>query len=255
MNRLLGLLLMFCALPAWAQDESAPTLIEPEAVELLQAAASHLANTKKFRMRSKLEHDSVQDDGEKLTFGSTRTTLVERPDKARIETRRRDGRRTELIIDGERLWLYTPDQNAYGSASQPGDVSASLHFVARVLGVPQPLSDLLAADPYKEMAEGLTSATVVGDAEIDGVACVHAAYRNDVADFQLWISQTDEHQIKRLIITYRDAPGQPQFRADLVEFDANPKIRRNTFVFSPPEDAERLRFIVDAGPDTPTEEE
>ena len=255
MNRLLGLLLIVCTSPAWAQDESAPNPIEPEAIELLEAAASHLAQSKTFRMRSRISYDSVQEDGQKLEFGAFRNILVARPDKARIETRHRDGRHTVLTLDGERLWLYTPARKAYGSAAQPGDIGTSLEFVARELGVPQPLSDLLAADPYQEMAEGLTDAMIVGDSEIDGVACLHAAYRNDVGDFQLWVSKTDEQQIQRLVITYRNVPGQPQFRADLEGFDPKPKIGPETFVFSPPEGAERLRFIVNAGPDTPTEGE
>jgi len=255
MNRLLGLLLMVGVAPAWAQDESAPNPIEPEAIELLKAAANNLAASKTFRMRSRISYDSVQEDDQKLEFGAFRDVLVARPDKARIETRHRDGRHTVLVMDGKRLWIYTPAEKAYGGASQPGDIGTSLDFVARELGVPQPLSDLLAADPYPEFAEGLTSAIVVGESEIDGVACLHAAYRNDVGDFQLWVAQTDEQQIQRLVTTYRNEPGQPQFRADLEGFDPNPKIDSETFVFTPPADAERLRFIVNAEPNTTTVEE
>ena len=255
MNRLLGLLLVVCVSPAWAQDDSAPDPIEQEAIELLEAATSHLAKIKAFRMRSRISYDSIQEDGQMLEFGAFRDVLVARPDKARIETRHRDGRHTVLILDSKRIWVYTPAHNAYGSASQPGDIGTSLDFVARELGVPQPLSDLLAADPYQELAEGLTSAALVGDSEIDGVPCLHAAYRNDVGDFQLWVSQTDERQIQRLVITYRNEPGQPQFRADLEGFDPTPEIDTKTFEFSPPEGAERLRFIVMAEPDKTTEGE
>lgn len=255
MKRLLALVLVVFFSPTWAAEEAAPDLIEPEAIELLRAASGHLANVKIFRLRSRIEFDSVQENGQNLEFGASRIILVERPDKARIETSHRDGRQTELILDGQRIWYYTPEDNAYGSASQPGGLGASLDFVARELGVPQPLSDLLAADPYREFAEGLSSAVVVGDSEIDGVACLHAAYRNDVGDLQLWISQADDAQIQRLIITYRDEPGHPQFRADLVEFDPDAKISSDSFVFSPPEDAERLRFVVPGGADADSADE
>ena len=244
MNRLVGLVLMSCVIPAWGQDESESTPIEPEAIELLQAAANQLANAKSFLMRSEVAYDSVQEDGRKLEFGVSRVILVDRPDRARIENRYRNGRQTELVLDGERIWYYTPTENAYGSASQPGGIGPSLDFVARELGVPQPLSDLLAADPYQELTEGLTSAVVVGDAEIGGIPCSHVAYRNDVGDLQLWISQAEPSQIRRLVITYRNEPGQPQFWANLVEYDARPQIGPDTFRFSPPDDAERLKFIV-----------
>ncbi len=255
MKRLLGLVLVILISPTWAAEEAAPDLIEPEAIELLRAATGNLAAAKTFRMRSTVEFDSAQENGQHIEFGASRNILVERPNKARIATRHRDGWQTELVLDGERLWYYTPEDNAYGSASQPGDVGVSLEWVARELGVPQPLADLLATDPYREFAEGLTSATIVGESEIDGVACLHAAYRNDVGDLQLWISQADDAQIQRLIITYRDEPGRPQFRADLVGFDPNPEIGADTFVFAPPKDAERLRFIVPSGPDTGTANE
>jgi hypothetical protein len=250
MHRFIGFTLILLSAPAWAADEAADNPIEADAVELLQAATGRLAEIDTFLMRSRVEFDSLQDDGQMLEFGASRTVRIDRPDKARIETRRRDGHLNELTLDGNRLWYYTPGHNAYGTASQPGDIGVSLEFVARELGVQQPLADLLASDPYRELTEGLTSAWIVGESEIDGVACLHAAYRNDVGDLQVWISDTDTPALQRLVMTYRDEPGQPQLRADLVEFDFDPDFGPETFQFTPPDDAERIRFIVPGDPET-----
>jgi hypothetical protein len=239
MKRRLGLLLALAFTPSWAQEEPA---IDPEALRVLETATNHFARMKRFVVVAEVGFDVVQDNGQKIEFGGVRTTLVQRPNQARINSRRRDGVHTVLILDGKNIWYDTPGDNAYGTAPQPGDLDSSLDFVADELDIPQPLSDFLGVDPYKVLTQGLTAGDVVGPSEIDGVACTHLAFRNDVVDFQLWVAETG--QLRNLVITYRGEPGEPQFWGRMKSFDGNPEIAADAFTFTPSGDAERLQFFV-----------
>jgi hypothetical protein len=50
---------------------------------------------------------------------------------------------------------------------------------------------------------------------------------------------------RRIVITYRQIEGQPQFWAQFTEWDFSPKLSDTTFTFSPPGDAQRVRFFSD----------
>lgn len=246
MKILAGILVFALSLAVEAGEEAAENSVEPEATAILETAVKHFSGADRFRLVAEIAYDVVQDNGQALEFGAIRTMLVQKPGLARIEEARRDGTRSELVMDGERIWYHTPGERAYGTARQPGDIEVSLDFVALEMGIAQPLADLLTTDPLSHFTEGLNSAVVVGPSTIDGVDCTQLAYRNDVADFQVWLSNEANAGLKRLVISYRDAPGQPQFRATVIEFDADPDIGPESFRFSPPDGAEKLRFIVPA---------
>lgn len=244
-NIFIGLLLVVLGSQIWAQEQ-VDGEIAPEAVELLKAMIDHLGKTDAFLLRAESGYDVLQDNGQMLEFGGRRTVLVDKPDRARFDLIRRDGFKASLILDGERLWYVTPNEKAYGSLKQPGNLDESLDFAEQKLGLSQQLADFVGLEPYAGLAKGLKSAAVVGKTEIQGVPCTHAAYRNDIADFQIWVASNGQPVMRRLVITYRDDPGQPQFWAQVAEFDQTPEIDSESFSFDPPEGFSRQTFLVPA---------
>jgi hypothetical protein len=59
---------------------------------------------------------------------------------------------------------------------------------------------------------------------------------------QLWIAQGDEPLLQRMLITYKRAEGQPQFRAQFKEWNLSPEVSDATFAFSPAEGAVKIAF-------------
>ena len=57
---------------------------------------------------------------------------------------------------------------------------------------------------------------------------------------------------RRVVITYRQELGQPQFRADLTAWDLAPDLPESLFGFTPPEGGERVP--IQAPPTTAGEE-
>jgi hypothetical protein len=82
----------------------------------------------------------------------------------------------------------------------------------------------------------------VGEQTIDGKPVDHVALRNDAVGVQLWVERGERPLPHRLVVTYEQAPGQPQFRAELREWDLSPRLRDGHFAFEPPEAAEKIAF-------------
>jgi hypothetical protein len=62
-------------------------------------------------------------------------------------------------------------------------------------------------------------------------------------DYQVWISRGDQPLPQRLVITYRDAEGQPQFWARFIKWDIDPELGDALFVYEPGDGAEEIPFI------------
>ena len=67
--------------------------------------------------------------------------------------------------------------------------------------------------------------------------------RGDEVDFQIWIAQGDAPLPRRVIITYKNADGEPQFRALLSDWSLA-AADAGRFAFTPPAGAEKVPFIV-----------
>jgi hypothetical protein len=57
----------------------------------------------------------------------------------------------------------------------------------------------------------------------------------DKEDVQVWIARGDEPVPRRIVITYRQIEGQPQFWAQFTDWNFSPELSDTTFTFSPPD--------------------
>ena len=69
-----------------------------------------------------------------------------------------------------------------------------------------------------------------------------------VAFLAMWITDTPQPLPLRVVITYRSAPGQPQFRADFSKWNLSPSIAEGDFAFTPPTDARQIAFAAQLAP-------
>jgi hypothetical protein len=78
------------------------------------------------------------------------------------------------------------------------------------------------------------------------VPCDHLAARTaGGVDFQVWVAQGSEPLPRRIVITYKDEKGQPQFWADLSKWNSAPDVSDALFAFTPPSGAERIQFLAE----------
>ena len=94
----------------------------------------------------------------------------------------------------------------------------------------------------------MESCYIVGNSSIGEYECIQVAARNDYVDYQVWIDQGDAPVLRRLVISYREERGVPQYWAYFREWEFGQKAESRTFIFQPPAGAERIRLAhVDDG--------
>jgi hypothetical protein len=234
--------------PAEAADE------ETDASAVLERMASFLAGQKRFSFSVDFEYDSVQADGQKLEFGETRRIALRRPDHLRIDGVRRTGERRGLIYDGQQITAFDLDDNVYASAARSGSIDDTVRYVVDDLQIRTPLSELLSTGLPDVIRDAADLAEWVEQASIGGVTCDHVAARNPEADIQAWVQQGDVPLLRRLVITYKQSPGQPQFRATFSSWNFEADLPDALFAFKPAEGAQRVPFVAPARAAAPAAE-
>lgn len=253
---LLSTLFVFAVQAQTLPDEAAEAPdIEPEALSVLKGMADYLAASGEFAYHAESSYDVVQESGAKIEFGASRKVLVARPNRLRMEAQRRDGVRSILVFDSKEMWVYAPGENAYAKADQQGDLDEAMHFAVTEMRLKAPLTDLISPNLYDNVTGRLTGALYLGETVVAGHACDHILLSNDYSDFQMWVTMDDKPVLKRIVITYREEPGEPQYRAQFLEWDMSPRDVAKQLEFEPPEGSERIRFYIPAPVSNPDQED
>jgi hypothetical protein len=99
-----------------------------------------------------------------------------------------------------------------------------------------------------EFTRDLTAAGYVGKSRVGGVDTDHYAYRTGEIDYQVWIQTGDKPLPRKLVITSKKQPAQPEYTA-VMTWDLSPKIDDASFAFTPPEGASKIPFATAAAKD------
>jgi len=220
---------------------------DPAALEVAKRMAEALAAAEALRVTMDVAWDAVQDDGQTVEFGATRRVAIRRPDRARMEVVDRDGTHRRFVYDGRQVGLADDTHGLHATAPFSGELDAMLAFVREELGLPTPLAELLSLDLYDKLAAADSSAWA-GTQVVDGVACDQVAFRGPGSGVQLWVPSEGEPLPRRIVITYEDEPGQPQFRASLRDWERPPVLEDGLFEFAAIEGSERISFRRPDGP-------
>lgn len=230
--------------PAQASATSAPTESQQEAAELLKNMVDHLVGLQSFSVAYRAGFDVVQPSGQKIEFGETRRVTLARPDRLRVEQVASDGRRDVAIFDGRTITVLDADAGVYAQAPQPGTVDDALVYFVRELRLRMPLGLLLSTRLPEVLPGRVKSIDYVESTEILGVPTHHVAGRAENVDFQFWITEGAQPLPRRVVITYVNSPGQPQFWANLADWNTSPQLPKGTFEFVPPGGARKIPFAV-----------
>lgn len=241
-----------------AATDTAPSAAPPtvgEDSEIRQIArtrlmemAGFLAAAEKFRMTVRVGYDVVQENGQKIEFGEIREITVQRPDRVRIEEVASHGARNLMMFDGKTISILDQDAKRYAQAPQPGDIDTSVIYFVRDLQMRLPLAPMLMRHFPQELEKRLQSVDLVEETDILGQPALHLAGRTASIDFQVWIAEGGQPLPLRIVLSYREAEGHPRFWADFSHWNFAPRIEADTFVFSPPEGAEKIMFIAQFQP-------
>ncbi len=69
------------------------------------------------------------------------------------------------------------------------------------------------------------------------------SFDGDEVQLQLWIDARDEPLPRKVVMTHKQLPGSPQWMAYLTDWNFSPQLADNLFVFTPPQGAEKIKFV------------
>lgn len=225
--------------PSEISDDLAET---EDAKSYLRNMAEFLADQQRLSTAAEVAYSAVQEDGQKIEFGGNRRLTIRRPDRARIESRARDGVTRFVYFDGGTLSAVVPEQKIYASAEVPTQLDKAIDFVVQELEIPMPLAELVHPDFLSQGIDRIVSGFVVGEEVIDGVRCEHLALRGEAVDFEVWVAHGAAPLPKRIVIRYRDEPGAPEFWVHFERWNLAPEVPDEVFLFTPPPNATEVSF-------------
>ena len=220
-----------------------PGAAPPDARALLLRMADFLGKTPSFSVTVRAGYDTVQSSGQKIEWNEIRTLIVSRPDRMRLEAEKSNGARSLIVFDGKQISTFDEPARAYATAAQPGGIDETLVYFVRDLGMQLPMAALFSSRAAADFDRRVRSVEYVEKTGILGALAHHLVGRTDTVHFQVWISDGDQPLPQRIVLTYPNAKGQPEFRAQFIQWNLAPATPESLFTFSPPAGTSRIPFV------------
>ena len=166
--------------------------LEAKVMELLRAMSGVLTSSSSMAFTAVATYESPSIVGPPLAFTTTSEVLVQRPNKLRVITSG-DGRASEYYYDGKTLTAFAPSENLVAVAPAPPTIDAMLEMAFKSAAIYFPFADVLGADPFRNITEGLTKAFYVGPSTaVGGTTTDVVAVVSDELFMQIWIGAEDK---------------------------------------------------------------
>jgi hypothetical protein len=229
--------LMTVLMPAARADEPVKPGISPEASAAIREMGKTLS-AKDFSFQAQTIRAYQDADGQLLHIFHTIKVVAHRPDKLAVHAIGDDGE-NDLFYDGKTVAIFGAAQNKYAKIDAPNNIPAMLDEVSDRLGVEFPLADLLDTNPDKSFLSGVTSGREVGT----GKPYRHLFFsQTGGIELEVWLDKTEQEVPRRLIVTYRLLPGQPNFVAEFSDWNFSAHPSDAEFVFQPPAGAKQVEL-------------
>ena len=214
-----------------------------QAMDILQNMARALAEAQQFSVTLRSSYDAPQRDGQMIEFGAVRKIQIQRPGNLRVDLEKSDGEQRILVFDGNQILIYSVTENVYAKDEKVGSVDDAIKQLVDVLNHPLPLAGMFQTNFSDELERLVEEIDYVELDMLTDVPTDHLAVRTRDIDFQIWIAQGKAPLPRRVVITYKKAKGEPQFRADFSNWNLSAKGVKGPFTFILPKNAEEIPFI------------
>ncbi len=223
----------------------AATPPKPAISEEANSAVARMGATlqaKEFSFQARTLRVYSNEQGELLHIAHQFKVTVRRPDRLLVDGTGDDGPR-KLIFDGKTAVLVLDDGRKYASLPVPNTIEGMMHVVVGHFGVDFPLADFLTEAPQKAFLLGVTAGRQVNTVTIDGVPCRHLVFSQPPKiELELWVEDNEQSLPRRLIVTYQSLPGEPNFVAEMSDWNFTIHPSDAEFQFEPPQGAERVQL-------------
>ncbi len=214
--------------------------IEPKAEQVLREVADYLTGSSALAFKAEASIDEFHETGLKIQTSARRTMAVRRPDRAASNLDGDQGSRSAWY-DGKTISVLDKRHNTYSVLRSTGLTRCGAGFPSRGIRHRAPAGGLLRDDVYESLSSAANFGVYVGLHDVDGVLCHHLALANDFLEWQIWVDAGKEPLPRKMVINYKDEPGEPQFTARFLSWNLSPDLPDDLFQFTPPEGAQELK--------------
>jgi len=233
---------MLCCLGGEALCSDNASRIDPKAEMLI----AQLGEQSRQRIGVKIEvfdtMDEVLESGQKIQHAHIRSAAIRRPDRLMMESRG-DVSNTTFFKDAALFTILDRDQNAYAQVPAPGSIEEAADLLFENYGLSTPLIDIISSDISSVLLTKVLTCRYLGLHYAGARPCHHIAATQDAIDWQVWLDQEGGLLLRKIVITYKLVPGQPQYSATLERFELAPDLPDETFAFQPPPGAEKIKLV------------
>ena len=215
--------------------------LEPKAIELLKAVSERLAAAYTLSFTAVQLAESPSRQGPPLAYATKTDATLQRPDKLRVIISG-DGPASEFYYDGKTMMAFAPAENLLAVADAPPTIDAMLEAAYRSAGIFFNFTDLIVADPYKDMSEGLTLAYYIGQSRVvAGTTTDMVAYIDNGVFIQLWVGTEDK--LPRMVrAIFLDDPERLRGQVEFSNWQLDSTVPPDAFVPSNTANAKRIPF-------------
>ena len=215
--------------------------LEPKAIELLKAVSERLAAAHTLSFTAVQLAESPSRQGPPLAYATKADATLQRPDKLSVITSG-DGPASEFYYDGKSMMAYAPAANLLAVADAPPTIDAMLEAAYHSAGIFFNFTDLIVADPYKDMSQGLTLAYYIGQSHVvAGTTTDMVAYIDNGVFIQLWVGSEDKlPRMARAI--FLDDPDHLRGEVEFSNWKLDAPVPSEAFAPSDTANAKRIPF-------------
>jgi hypothetical protein len=233
-----------------------PRSVEARAEQELKRMGEFLAKLPRFALEAEETFDELPDGHLRRQLTNVRRVAVERPNHLAADATG-DTLSRASWYDGRTVTVLDKEHNVYATIEAPATIDATFDKLEDEYGIVLPLADLLSANPYAVLMAGVTYGRYLGLHQAAGVACHHLAFSQDTIEWQIWIDAGDKPLPRKLVISYVEEPGEPQYSAVIRRWTIDTPVPEGLFTFEAPEGARELdaqaRTRPEAGDPAPPE--
>ena len=220
--------------------------LEAKAIDLLKATSDRLAAARSMSFTAIATYESPSRIGPALAYTTLSEVLMQRPDKLRVITLG-DGPASEFYYDGKTMTAFAPAENLVAVSAAPPTIDGALKAAFDSAAIYFPFTDLLVADPYRALADGLTVAFYIGQSKvIGGTSTEMLALVNDKVFVQLWLG-TEDKLPRMLRAVFRDDPLRLRHQLELSNWKLDPELTADAFASSKTAAAAAIAFAHPGG--------
>jgi hypothetical protein len=179
--------------------------LEPRAIDILKAASARLAAAKSMSFTAIVSYESPSRLGPPLVYSTRSEVTLQRPDKLRVITTG-DGPPSDFYYDGKNITAFAPVEKLVAIADAPPTIDAALQKAFDSGAIYFPFTDVIVADPYKDIADRLKIAFYVGQSSVVGDTTTDiVAYVTGDVFVQIWVGAQDKLPRRIYAIYLNDA--------------------------------------------------